>query len=103
MKNFQENFHQWGIRDAIVVLGNNSNRVRILDIYEEDNQKKVIVSVLGSQLQTAVNTDELMPDYCRACEKHCYSSLICCEGCQHRQCMRCMEEHKHRCVICQQN
>lgn len=93
-------FSQWGKIDNIVVWGNNNERVRIVDIYEQDNTKKAIIFVLRLRLETSVNISELQPDFCIACKKQSYISLIRCEGCQHRQCIKCMNVHNHQCVIC---
>lgn len=100
MSIFQENFSQWGRINNVVVLGNNDTRVIINDIFEENNELKVIATIIGGRIQTVSPAKDFRPDFCLSCQRHSFVSLICCEGCQHRQCLKCMERTKNVCQIC---
>ena len=97
--NFTEFFEQWAHIGTTIAWGNNKERVRLCEHVYENNEKKAIIFIESSGLQTCVPIKELFPLYCHMCDSYSFIGLIRCEGCSHRQCPNCMERYVNRCGL----
>ena len=94
---FTEFFEQWGRIGTTVAWGNNLERVIIKQIICENNEKRVIIFVVSSGMETYVSVNELYPLFCEVCHYHSFMGLVRCEGCEHRQCPKCMDKYDNNC------
>ena len=97
---FTEYFSQWGHVGTTVAFVNNRERVIIAQIIIEHNEMKVIIYIESSGLETVVSVDQLYPLFCNTCQQHSFMGLVRCEGCEHRQCPKCMNQYQNNCGLC---